>query len=77
MEITSELAYKHLDHFNPWYDPITKKRSKDIPDDKKITVWVKSEDGFMINDYRINLGISQLVATSWIEHDKLVELCSK
>ena len=58
MEITAELAHKHLDHFNPWYDPSTKKPSTDIPYDKKITVWVESEEGagstFYINLPRIN-----------------------
>ena len=77
MEITAELAHKHLNHFNPFYDPITGGKSKDVPDDKRITVWMEEIHSFMIDDMRFNLGISELVATSWIEHDKLIELCSK
>jgi hypothetical protein len=68
MEITPELAEKHLDKFKPYV-------YSEIPKDKRITVWVEREQGFMINDLNENLGLEALVATSWIEHDKLEELC--
>lgn len=75
MEITPEMAYEHIDKFKPYYDKETGKRSQEIPKDKKITVWVEQEEGFMINDLNENLGIDALVATSWIEHDELEKLC--
>ena len=75
MEITPEIAIEHIDKFKPYYDPKTGKRSKDIPTDKNITVWVAREEGFMIDDLNENLGLDALVATSWIEHDELVKLC--
>ena len=75
MEITPEQAHKHLDQFKPCYCPDTGKWLNDIPKDVKLTVWIERDRAFMIDDYLIELGIDRLIATSWIEHDKLVELC--
>ena len=76
MEITPNQAYEHFDKFKLFYDPVTQKRSLDIRDDIRITVWFKDDEGFVVNAFVDEIGITVLVATSWIEHYELERLCA-
>jgi len=48
-----------------------------MPEDKLITVYCKgtNEEGFADNIYRKDLGITALIAVSWIEQEELIKLC--
>lgn len=68
--------YSNLDKFKEIYAE-NGEEINPMPQDKLITVYCKgtSEEGFADNIYRKDLGITALIAVSWIEQEELIKLC--
>jgi len=75
-ELSVQEISKHISKFNQ----ICAENGEEInpmPEDKLITVYCKgtNEEGFADNIYRKDLGITALIAVSWIEQEELIKLC--
>ncbi len=76
MELTAEQVHPHLDKFTPIWSE-SGMESNPVPSDTKVTVYVNHPDdgdGFVMNTTEYEMGITMLIAESWIPQTEIEKL---